>query len=83
MLDDRIIGVHFLARITVSTWTVGPNHFPVKMVSEAVSMTAKRPGRETNHLHPYGAEVKDAWSCTSAPPACHHDDVLNLRVGTT
>jgi hypothetical protein len=28
----------------------------------------KRPGRGTDHLPPSGAEIKTAWSYTSAPP---------------
>jgi hypothetical protein len=33
----------------------------------ALSLGVKRPGREGDHSTPSSAEVKDAWSCTSAP----------------
>jgi len=32
----------------------------------------KRPGREVNHKPPSSTEVKNGWSCTSAPPMHLH-----------
>jgi hypothetical protein len=33
----------------------------------------KLPRREGNHSTPFTAEVKNGWSCTSAPPIGLHD----------
>ena len=33
-------------------------------------LEVKRSGREVNHSPPSSADVKNEWSCTSAPPVC-------------
>ena len=37
---------------------------------EGFSPGVKRPGREVHHSAPYGTEVRNEWSCASAPPIC-------------
>jgi hypothetical protein len=53
---------------TVSRPALGPTHPPIQWVSGALSLVLKRPGREADHLRPYSAEVKNAWSYTFTPP---------------
>jgi hypothetical protein len=41
---------------------------PVQWVPGALSPVSKRSGRESDHLPPSSAEVKNAWSCIFTPP---------------
>jgi hypothetical protein len=75
-LDDRIIGVRFpgggggggiFLFDIMSRLALGPIQPPVQWVPGALSLGVKRPGREPDHLPPSSAEVKNAWSYTSAP----------------
>jgi len=40
-------------------------------------VAVKRPGRESDHSPPSGAEVNNAWSYTSTPPIGLHGVVLS------
>jgi hypothetical protein len=71
-LDDRIMGVRFLARAgdfslhRVQTDSgAHPASYP--MSTGAISLAVKRPGRETDHLPPSKPRSKNARSCTSTP----------------
>jgi hypothetical protein len=44
--------------------------------SYPLSLGVKWPARESDHLPPSSAEVKNAWSYTSTPPIRLHDVVL-------
>jgi hypothetical protein len=37
-------------------------------IQRASAARIKRPGLESDHSHPSGAQVKNAWSYTSTPP---------------
>jgi hypothetical protein len=52
---------------TASRTALGPTQPPIQWFSEVLSLEVKRPGRETYHLPPSSAEVKNAWSYTSTP----------------
>jgi hypothetical protein len=52
---------------TVSRTALGPTEPPIQWVPGALSLGVKRPGYETDHSLPSSAEVKNAWSYTSAP----------------
>ena len=41
---------------------------PIYWISEALSPEENWPGCEAGSLPPSSAEVKNEWSCTSAPP---------------
>jgi len=53
----------------------------IQWLPEAPTLGVKRPGRETNHPLPSGAEVKIAWSYTSTHPLCLHGMVLSQAQG--
>ena len=57
MLNGPGIKFRWEARFSAPVQT-GPGSFP----------GLKRPGRDVDHPHPSGAEVKKGYSCTSAPP---------------
>jgi hypothetical protein len=40
----------------------------MQWVVRLLSLGVKRPGREADHSHPSGAEIKNVWSYTSTPP---------------
>jgi hypothetical protein len=44
-----------------------PTQPPIQWVPGAPSLGVKRPGRDIDHLPPSNAEIKNAWSHTSAP----------------
>jgi hypothetical protein len=46
---------------------LGPTQPPIQWVPGALFLGVKRPGRETDHSLPSGAEVKNEWSYTSTP----------------
>jgi hypothetical protein len=37
----------------------------IDQVPEALSQAVKQPELESDHSHPFSAEVKNSWSCTS------------------
>jgi hypothetical protein len=45
----------------------GTNPFSYTIGTRGSFPGVKRPGRETDHLPPYSAEVKNVWSYTSTP----------------
>jgi len=51
----------------VSRLSLGPTQPPIQKLPGALSLGAKRPGREADHSPPYSAEVKTAWNYTSIP----------------
>jgi len=57
----------FLFATSVSRPAPGPNQPPIPWVPGAPSLGVKRWRREANHSPPTGAEIKNAWSCTSTP----------------
>jgi hypothetical protein len=68
-LDDRGfvsrqgLGI-FLFTVT-SRPALGPTQSAIQWVPRAVFLVLKRPGREADHSPTSGAEVKNAWRCTS------------------
>jgi hypothetical protein len=48
-----------------------------------LSPEVKRPGHEADYSPPFGAEVKNAWSYTFAPPIHFDGVVLSYSTGTT
>jgi hypothetical protein len=57
---------------TASRPVLGPTQPPIQWVPGVLSLGVKRPGRETDHLPPSSAEIKNVWSFTSTPPICLH-----------
>jgi len=57
----------FFLFITVPKPDLEPTQSPIKWVPGAHSKGAKMPGREADHSPPSSAEVRKAWSYTSAP----------------
>jgi hypothetical protein len=55
----------------VSIPALGPTQAPIQWVPGALSLEAKRPGRESDHSPPSSADIKNAWSYTSTPPRFH------------
>jgi hypothetical protein len=58
----------FLFATAVSRPALGPTQQPIQWMPEALSSGVKWLGREADHSLPSTAEVKNAWSYTSAPP---------------
>jgi hypothetical protein len=58
-------GFHFP---TSSRPALGPTQPPSQWVPGAISSEEKRLGREADHSPLSGAEIKNAWSCSSTPP---------------
>jgi hypothetical protein len=64
-LEDRGSRVQFPAGLgiflftTASGTALGPTQPPIQWVEGALSLVIKRPGRETDHLPPSSAEVKE------------------------
>jgi hypothetical protein len=82
-LDDRGFGSQkrlgiFLVT-TESRSDLGPTQPPIEWVPGVLSLWVKLPGREADHSPPSSAEVKNAWSCTSAPQIPLHGVVLSLK----
>jgi hypothetical protein len=67
--------------LTASRTALGPTQPPIEWVPAALSPGVKQLGRETDHLPPSSAEVKNAWSYTSIPPI--HFMTLCISTGTT
>jgi hypothetical protein len=71
--DSRLrLGIFLFT--TASRTALGPTQPPIQWVPGTLSLGVKRPGRESDHLPPLSAEVKNAWSFTSTPPI-HIDGV--------
>jgi hypothetical protein len=51
------LGIFLLT--TASRPALGPTQPPIQWVPGAVSLGVKKPGREVNHSHPSGTEVKN------------------------
>jgi len=72
-LDERELESRQVLGIFLFTATSRPARWstqtPIQWVPGAPSLCIKRPGREANHSPPSNAEVKNAWSFTSAPPS--------------
>jgi hypothetical protein len=64
---DSRRGLEIFLFSTASRTALGPTQPPLQWVAGALSLGVKRPGRETDHSPPSTAEVKNAWSYTSAP----------------
>jgi len=52
---------------------------PQSLLSNALSLRVKRPGREANRIPLYNAEVKNVWSYTSTLPIRLHGVVLGIK----
>jgi len=52
----------------VSNQALGSNQTTMEWVPVSFPREWKRPGRESDHSSPFIAEVRNAWSYTSAPP---------------
>jgi hypothetical protein len=52
---------------TVPSPALEPTQAPVQSLSEALSPSLKRPGREADHSLPSSADIKNTWSYTSTP----------------
>jgi hypothetical protein len=61
---------------TVSRPALGPTQPPIQWVPGALSLGAKRPGREADHSSQFSAEFKNAWRDTSSPAILLHGAVL-------
>jgi hypothetical protein len=60
-----------------------PTQPPIQWVPAALSLEAKRPGREADHSLPSSAELKNSWSYTSTLPIHVHGVVFSYSTGTT
>jgi len=52
---------------TASRLTLGPTQPPTQRVPGSLTPGVKRPARKADHLPPFCAEVKNAWSYASIP----------------
>jgi hypothetical protein len=62
---------------TVSRTALGPTQSPIQWVPGALSLGAKRPGREADHSPPSSAEVKECVRLYLHSPIRLHDVVLS------
>jgi hypothetical protein len=62
---------------TASRPAQGPIQPPIHLVPWVLSPGVKRLGRESDHLSPSGAEVKNGWSYTTTHPIYLHGVVFN------
>jgi hypothetical protein len=53
---------------SLSRQVLGSTQPPIQWVLGALSPRVKRPGRETDHLPPISAKMKNTWIYTSTPP---------------
>jgi hypothetical protein len=60
---------------------LGPTQPPIQWVTEALSLGAKRPGREADHSPPSSAEVNNGWGYTSTLPIRLNGMVLSKAQG--
>jgi hypothetical protein len=70
-------GRDFLLFATASRMTLGPTQPPIQWVPGALSLGVKRPRRETEHLPPSSAEVKECAELYLHSPICLHGVVLS------
>jgi hypothetical protein len=81
VMDDR--GFESRQRLGIFLFTTASRpalertQIPIQWVPRALSLGAKRPGREADHSPPSSAEVKKSWSYTSIPSTCLHGVVLS------
>jgi hypothetical protein len=61
----------------VSRTALGSTQPPIQLVTGALSLGVKQPGREADHSPPSSAENKNAWRYTSTPPILLHGVVLS------
>jgi hypothetical protein len=73
--SQRGLGIFLFT--AASSMALEPTQPPVQWVPGALSLGAKRPGREAYHLPLSSAEVKNAWIYPSIPPICLHGVVLS------
>jgi hypothetical protein len=64
---DSRRGLGIFLFTTASRTALGSTQPPIQWVPGALSLGVKRPGREADRSPPSSAEVKIAWSYTSAP----------------
>jgi hypothetical protein len=62
--------------VTASRPTLGPNTPHIQWVPATLTPEVKRPGRKADLLTIASAQIKNAWSSTSAPPIRVHGVVL-------
>jgi hypothetical protein len=72
-------GLEIFLFTTVSRPALGPTQASLKWVLGALSLGVKRPGCEADHSPPSNADVKNAWSYTSAPPVRLHGVVFSFK----
>jgi hypothetical protein len=72
-------GWEFFAFTTVTRPSVGPTKPPILLVPGALFLGIKRPESEADHPPPSSAEVKNAWSYTSAPTIRLHSVVISYK----
>jgi hypothetical protein len=77
-LRDGRPGFHFRQG---SSPALGPPQPPTQWVRGTVSPGVKGPGRETGHLPPSHADIKNTWSYTSISQLRFHGVVLSLAQG--
>jgi hypothetical protein len=58
----------FLLFATASSPVLGPTQHPNQLLRGTLSLSVKRPGRESGHSPPSSADVKNAWSYTPTSP---------------
>jgi len=63
--------------VTASRTALGPTQPPVLWAPVALSLGAKRPGREANHSPPSSAKFKKGWGYTYTPSIRLHGVVLS------
>jgi hypothetical protein len=75
---------------TASRPDLGSTQAPIQCVPGAISLGVKRSEREADHSPPSNAEIKTAWSYTSAPPVVFmawylvkHRDNFNFKVSVS
>jgi hypothetical protein len=65
---DSRWGLRIFLFTTVSRMALGPTQPPIQWVPQALSLGAKRPGREADHSLPSSAEVKECVElCLHSP----------------
>jgi len=79
--NNSLLG-YFSLRHRVQTG-FGPTQPPIQRVPGRPFPRIKRPGREAGRSHTSGAEVKNAWRCTSTLPIHQHGVVVNQAQDTS
>jgi hypothetical protein len=67
ILHPKYAKVSPCSNIILPITILGPTQPPIQWVPGALSLGAKRPWCEADHLPPSSAEVKNVWSYTSTP----------------